>query len=321
MALINPASASASYIAQPRLEYTRQFRAMRPGHNPPSYPSGGFQRALNPSINQSASASRQPAFPFLALPKELRLMIYEALFPVRHHDNVKVPASKNKCTTITLITPLLRPVSPPITRTCRSIHAEVSALLRSRFKNTHLYQHSIPRLIIPAKHAARLVKYNGVVDEVLNCLHYVGMISRQGANHVDACFILKDLLERNNAFNMPLHTASAFADALARFAGAGGTHVKTHNYECALTYSSVNPWTMAYFDVGHLGVEILVQGDGGACDVQLLLDRLEKRGGEYEVEIDVLHKAEGGGGEAQARRRWVGDKGVVGREVWGEYWG
>jgi hypothetical protein len=74
--------------------------------------------------------------------------------------------------------------------------------------------------------------------------------------------------------------------------------------------------------VGYLGLEVLVDGDGVARNVQTLLDRLDKRGGEYRVEIGVFYSRKCGGftEEGEACRRWVSVKGALSGKAGVEYW-
>jgi hypothetical protein len=154
------------------------------------------------------------AFRFLDLPKELRLMVYEAFLPTQHYDRIQISGSKS--TSITLATPLDRLILPPIIHTCHLIHVEVIAILTQQRDRDDLYDNT-PRIIMPAGDAIELCKYDGILDEVLNWLEFATSIS---AAHRDfgTGYILNDMMSRDATFGMAPETLQIFAKAVERFA-------------------------------------------------------------------------------------------------------
>jgi len=176
---------------------------------------------LNPT-----SASTQPTFRFLDLPKELRLMVYEALFPSHHHDDIDILINNSRNATITLITPLECPLSPPILLTCQLIHGEALAVLNQQYKQSH-HRRTIPRLILPARHVTRLAKYGGPLDEILNWLQFACMHIHQ-RRHIAVEYIMEDMLGRNVTFNMSLRELYWFSEVVAGFANKAAQHMREY---------------------------------------------------------------------------------------------
>lgn len=117
----------------------------------------------------------QSTFRFLDLPKDLRLMVYEELDRLRHHhDKIELPIP-GETAAITLITPRVYPTFPHILLTLHLIYDEATIIPKKRYLKSQ-HGRSVPRMIIPAKSAATLVMYNGIIDETMNWLHYVHML-------------------------------------------------------------------------------------------------------------------------------------------------
>jgi hypothetical protein len=103
-------------------------------------PSGIDTTSMASTAPMSPKASS--IFPFLDLPKDLRLMIYDHFVTRSHHD---ISWTQEKETaTMTLVTP--NPISP-LHLTCKALHAEVTPFLKAKIARMSLPR-ATPRLIL-----------------------------------------------------------------------------------------------------------------------------------------------------------------------------
>lgn len=206
-------------------------------------------------------------------------------------------------------------------------------------KSAHLRR--VPRIIIPASHAFQLAKYDGLIEEILNWLHYVRTLS-----HVTYTFIAKELAERR-IISAPHITRASIA--LARFANSGAPHLALYppgrptakqkimrlfegspalNPPTPAAAAAVQPPPLLFNQEEeapvepHTGLQILVQGAQGEWEKERFLGRIEGRGRDAEVRCFVYCSSGQAEGEVEGKgvRRWVSDMGVLEGRVWLEEW-
>lgn len=98
----------------------------------------------------------QSAFPFNALPAEIRLMIYECIpVEVQRHDFQAVSISSATPRSFSVIT---KSIDLSILRTCKKIYDEASAIMQ---KKLHDIRHTPPRWIIDVSYAGYIHKCGG----------------------------------------------------------------------------------------------------------------------------------------------------------------
>lgn len=98
----------------------------------------------------------QSAFPFNALPAEIRLMIYECIpVQVQRHDFQAVSISSANPRSFAVIS---KSIDLSILQTCKKIHDEASAIMRKKIEDI---RRTPPRWIIDVSYAAYIHKCGG----------------------------------------------------------------------------------------------------------------------------------------------------------------
>jgi hypothetical protein len=111
-----------------------------------------------------------PAAPFLFLdiPNDIRLLVHEHLVQLHGHSKIEIPI-KNGQVALILVVP---GAIVSVYLTCRFVHAEYIAIMQERLAQI-VHLRTVPHIAIPAAHAPQLAKYDGLIDEVLNMVHFV----------------------------------------------------------------------------------------------------------------------------------------------------
>lgn len=114
------------------------------------------------TAEESATTPLLESFPFLQLPRDIRLIVYDNMM-TRTHQRISLD-SPNGPATVTLV--LADPI-PPIHRTCKLLHAEAGSFVKAKLVRMSS-PWAAPRLIIHSRSANEfLLVFYGLVDEVV----------------------------------------------------------------------------------------------------------------------------------------------------------
>lgn len=132
----------------------------------------------------------QGTFPFLDLPKDVRLLVYEQMdLGCRHlHDKIHLPIN-DTIATVTFVTPLAKPMQSPVHLTCKLIREEALHVQRREFYRVPDHR-PVARIIVPAAHAMALAKVDGFIDTLCRDIVRVGVReqTRDPEAHYDSYF-------------------------------------------------------------------------------------------------------------------------------------
>jgi hypothetical protein len=262
-------------------------------------------------------------FPFLELPKELRLLVYEHLVQLHCHNKIEIPIKKRHVA-ITLVMPC---DIPPIYLACRLVHGECIAIMQARLANIDDLR-TVPKLAIPAAYASQLSRYNGLINEVMNMIHFV---CHSPTPYVFAAEVEAELTERALDLSNLLEWHSTYhgykrSDIPPRWTDRRLGYIRASDYSPSVTYVAeamslfANRTADHFLGYNHWVVHILVKGKCEGGMKEKLLDRLERRGREYEICIFVFfaeelkEEGEDRDGGASMLRTWVHDEGVISGE-------
>jgi hypothetical protein len=98
----------------------------------------------------------QQTFPFMRLPIELRLMVFECIpVQIKRHDFARKPNTSTNSQSYSIVS---KSIDLSILRTCRKIHDEASAIMQGKLENI---LETPPRMIINLSHYISIHKCGG----------------------------------------------------------------------------------------------------------------------------------------------------------------
>lgn len=159
-------------------------------------------------------ATRSPAsFPFLDLPKDLRLTVYDQLITRTHHDITARINGQDVTVTIVQTSP-----TPPIHLACKVLYAEAALFLEAKIDRMGM-RHMIPRLFVHAGPLAPLFHDPEVLPKFINTIQDC----RNGIV-VEATTLRQTVAEYKNGFAQPPSDYSL--GGLAAFLNTSGNYLK-----------------------------------------------------------------------------------------------
>jgi hypothetical protein len=159
------------------------------------------------------------AFPFLDLPKDIRLMVYDLLITRSHK---KISWTKGGDTaSITLVTE--NPI-PPIHVTCKSLHAECVPFFKAKIERM-VVPRTTPRMIVHAGHPNLLSRIDGVLDDVYYCIK--ASWARDTVNLATDAYFYENLDTATEQDTDVIAAVLSYTDNVVQFFKANGHYFTT----------------------------------------------------------------------------------------------